>query len=452
MTSTNLHVCIAGIGAPNPFWLASGPPTNTEGQVRRAFEAGWGGAVWKTVTNEPIVNVSSRYGGLDFVGRKLAGLNNIELISDRSLDDNLREIARIKREFPDRALLVSAMTETRREAWHELIARIEQTGADGIELNFGCPHGMSERGQGSAVGQVPEYAGRVVEWVKEVARTPVFVKLTPNVTDIRAIAHAVQRNGADAVSLINTINSIIGVDLTTLAPRPDVAGLGTHGGYCGPAIKPIALHLVSQLATDPQFALPISGIGGIAHWQDAAEHMLLGATCVQVCTAVMHRGFGIVGRLIGGLREWMDKSGFHRPADFVGRSARRVVEWSELDLNYRVVAEIDASACIDCGLCLTACEDGCYQAIGVEPIPAGEFVSSGPAATAEGRRLRVLRGDESHVNVYRVDERRCTGCNMCALVCPVANCVTMRPVETGKTPMTWRDAQRRGEPRASASA
>ena len=226
---TDLSIEFCGVKAPNPFWLASGPPTNSEYQVRRAFDAGWGGAVWKTLADEPIVNVSSRYGAIDYDGRKIMGLNNIELITDRSLDVNLAEIRRVKRAYPDRALFVSLMVESKRHAWHDITKKTQDAGADGIELNFGCPHGMSERGMGSAVGQVPDYACMITEWVKEVATIPVMVKLTPNVSDVTSIGRAAVRGGADALSLINTINSIMGVDLDTLAPKPSVRGNGSHG-------------------------------------------------------------------------------------------------------------------------------------------------------------------------------------------------------------------------------
>ncbi|MGK2935405.1 MAG: NAD-dependent dihydropyrimidine dehydrogenase subunit PreA, partial [Gemmatimonadaceae bacterium] len=259
----DLSVNFAGIKSPNPFWLASGPPTNTYGQIARAFDVGWGGAVWKTV-GEPIINVFSRYGSIDLGIHRMIGFNNIELISDRPIEDNLREIAQAKRNYPNNAVIVSLMVESRREAWHDIVKRTEDTGADGIELNFGCPHGMSERGMGAAVGQVPEYTCDIVGWVKEVSRIPVIVKLTPNVTDITFIARAAVQGGADALSLINTINSIVGVDLNTFTPLPDVGGKSSHGGYCGPAVKPIALNLLSATASDPAVKIPISGIGGIS--------------------------------------------------------------------------------------------------------------------------------------------------------------------------------------------
>src|SRR5207237_1437496 len=240
-----------------------------------AFEAGWGGAVWQTL-GEPIVNVSCRYSSVDWNGSRMMGLNNIELITDRPLDVNLREIAAVKKRNPRHALIVSLMVESRREAWHEIVRRTEDAGADGLELNFGCPHGMNERGMGSAVGQVPEYTTMITEWVKEVARTPVLVKLTPNVSDIRTIGRAARRGGADGLSAINTLNSITGIDLDTLVPRPQVDGRSAHGGYCGPAVKPIALHMVQQLAGDPEIGIPVSGIGGVSGWHEAAEVRLMG--------------------------------------------------------------------------------------------------------------------------------------------------------------------------------
>src|SRR3984885_7306367 len=219
----DLCVKFAGVTSPNPFWLASGPPTNTAGQLMRAFDAGWGGAVWKTI-GEPLVNTTSRYGGIDLNGVKLMGFNNIELISDRPIEVNFREICEVKKRYPRNLVIASLMVESKRESWHEMVRRAEAAGADALELNFGCPHGMSERGMGSAVGQVPEYTEMITSWVKEAAKRPVIVKLTPNVTDITRIAVAAERGGADSVSLINTINSLMGVDLETFAPRPNVGG------------------------------------------------------------------------------------------------------------------------------------------------------------------------------------------------------------------------------------
>jgi dihydropyrimidine dehydrogenase (NAD+) subunit PreA len=441
----DLSIEFCGVKAPNPFWLASAPPTNSEYQVRRAFDAGWGGAVWKTISHEPIVNVSSRYGGIDYDGRKLMGLNNIELITDRTLATNLEEIARVKKAYPRQALFVSLMVESTRSAWHDITKRTQDVGADGLELNFGCPHGMSERGMGSAVGQVPDYTRMITEWVKEVATVPVMVKLSPNVTDVTSIGRAAVQGGADAISLINTVNSIMGVDLNTFAPKPEVRGLGSHGGYCGPAVKPIALNMVAAIAGDSQLGgVPISGIGGIQTWQDAVEFLLLGARSVQVCTAVMHYGFRIVEHLKSGLEGWMREKGFSRVDQFMGLSVPKIKTWGDLDLNYKVVAEIEESKCIHCGLCYIACEDGCHQSIKWDRVPTAQFVKTNGAAshTVRSGGHEVLAGSGGDiVNVFSIKQDTCVGCNMCSLVCPVEGCITMRAVETGKPPMTWNDYQ-----------
>ena len=236
-------------------------------------------------------------------------------------------MAEVKKRYPKNAVIASLMVASNREAWHEIVARAEDAGADGLELNFGCPHGMSERGMGSAVGQVPEYAEMITEWVKEKARTPVLVKLTPNISDIRVVARAAKRGGADGLSAINTINSITGIDLDTFVPRPNVDGKSSHGGYCGPAVKPIALNMVQQIMADPEAALPLSGIGGIGSWRDAAEFMLLGCGTVQVCTAAMHYGYRIVEDMAEGLDNWMREKGFKTIEDFRGLSVARVTEW-----------------------------------------------------------------------------------------------------------------------------
>ena len=299
-----------GIKSPNPFWLASAPPTDKEYNVRRAFDAGWGGVVWKTLGMEgpPIVNVNGpRYGVVYGPDRKVIGINNIELITDRPLEINLEEIKRVKRDYPDRAVVVSLMVPCEEQCWTDIVAKVEDTGADGIELNFGCPHGMSERGMGSAVGQVPDYIKMVTEWCKAATKMPVIVKLTPNISDIRYPARAAHGGGADAVSLINTVSSITSVNLNEMSPEPTIDGKGSHGGYCGQGVKPIALNMVAEIGRDAETAgLPISGIGGITTWRDAAEFISLGAGNVQVCTAAMVYGFKIISEMTAGLSDWMD--------------------------------------------------------------------------------------------------------------------------------------------------
>ena len=331
----------AGIISPNPFWLASAPPANSGDQVKRAFDAGWGGAVWKTLGN-PIVNVSSRFGAIEYGGKRVMGFNNIELITDRPLETNFREIADVKKHYPKHAVIVSLMVETREE-WKEIIARSEDAGADGV-------------------------------------------------------------------SLINTIKSIVGVDIDTFVPRPVVGNLSTNGGYCGVAVKPIALHMVAALAREKEFGLPISGIGGIANWRDAVEFLLLGSSSVQVCTEVMLKGYRIVEDMIEGLNTWMDEKGFERLDQVIGKSIPHYSEWGDLDLNYETVAKIDAAKCIGCQLCMVACHDGAHQCIHPNP---------------DGTRIPV------------VDEAECVGCNLCQIVCPVQGCISMVPVQNGFAPATW---------------
>ncbi len=415
MTMADLRTNLAGITSPNPFWLASAPPTNSGYQVQRAFEAGWGGAVWKTL-GDPILNVSSRYAAVHFNGQRVAGFNNIELITDRPLEVNLKEIYETKKRFPNHAVVASLMVEPNQESWHEIVKKTEAAGVDGLELNFGCPHGMAERGMGSASGQVPELVEKQTFWAKEAAETPVIVKLTPNITDITATAEAAVRGGADAVSMINTINSLAGVDIDTWLPIPHVAGKGAHGGYCGPAVKPIALNMVSECARNSRINVPISGMGGVSNWQNAIEFMLMGASNVQICTAAMHHGFRIVEDLIDGLSSYLDERGIHSIQDIIGKSVPTFSDWGNLDLNYKVVARINNDVCINCNKCHIACEDTSHQCIDM-------------LNNAEGK---------SYLQVREAD---CVGCNLCSIVCPVDGAIDMIELKHEQPAMTWNERQ-----------
>ncbi len=407
---------LAGIKSPNPFWLASAPPTNSGYQVMKAFDAGWGGAVWKTL-GVPTINTSSRYAAVNYRSNRMVGFNNIELITDRPLADNLREIEEVKKYFPDHAVVASLMVESRAE-WHQIVKDAENAGADGLELNFGCPHGMCERGMGSAVGQEPDVLKTIVGWVKEVATKPVIVKLTPNISDITVPAVAAAEGHADAISLINTIQSLVGVDLNSFVPYPIVDGKSTNGGYCGPAVKPIALNMVKNCAQHNGVNIPISGIGGIENWRDAVEHMLLGASNVQVCTAAMHYGFGIVREMIPGLENYMREKGFQKLDDLIGKALPNVKTWENLNLKYNVKAHINADKCIGCQLCYTACDDGAHQAIALP--------------TNDSRIPEII-------------EDNCVGCNLCSLVCPVEECITMVRKDDGQQHETWKEYMANGK-------
>ncbi len=398
----DLFTDMAGIRSPNPFWLASCPISNTGEMVMRSFDAGWGGAVWKTI-GEPIRNVTARLGTFEHGGQRLVGINNVELISDRPTDVNIAEIREVKKRYPNNAVVISLMVEAKREAWHDIIAKCNDTGADGYELNFGCPHGMSERGMGAAIGQVPEYVQMITEWVMEKAELPVLVKLTPNITDIRRPARAARAAKADGVALINTISSLIGVNLDTWAPIPDVRGKGSHGGYAGPAVKPIALNMLSQVAADPEVGLPVSGIGGIETWRDAVDFLLLGATTVQVGTSVMHYGFRLIDDLVDGLSTYLRSKGLHSPSELVGKALPTITDWGHLDQEFRLLAHIDEATCVRCNLCYAACNDGAHQAI----------------------RLERANGSSK----LRVDADYCVGCRLCEYVCPVDGCITMEELE-----------------------
>ena len=396
-----------GIKSPNPFWLASAPPTDKAYNVNRAFEAGWGGVVWKTLGEDPpIVNVNGpRYSALHSNERRVIGFNNIELITDRPLGVNLDEIRQIKKDWPDRALVVSIMLPMEEKTWAKYVPMIEDTGADGFELNFGCPHGMSERGMGAAVGQVPEYLQMATEWCKKSASIPVIVKLTPNVTNILPPASAAIDGGADAVSLINTLNSIMRVNYDTLTMYPTTDGMGSHGGYCGQAVKPIALHMVAEISRHKDTAdIPISGIGGISDWRDAVDFLALGASNVQICTAAMVYGFKIIDDLTDGLSNFLDDKGMSSVNELVGKAVPSVTDWQYLNLNYVEKAVIDQDLCIKCGRCHIVCEDASHQAI---------------TSQVDGQRY------------FEVIDEECIGCNLCVSVCPVDSCITMQRVTDG---------------------
>jgi dihydropyrimidine dehydrogenase (NAD+) subunit PreA len=288
---------------------------------------------------------------------------------------------------------------------------------------------------GAAVGQVPEYCEQITRWVMDVAKIPVIVKLTPNISDIVMPARAAVAAGANALSLINTLNSIVGVDLDTLEITPNIGGKGGHGGYAGPAVKPIALNMLAALGKDSVVTaskLPISGMGGISTWRDAAEFLLLGASSLQVCTAVMHFGFRIVEDLCDGLANWMDEKGYSTVSDLVGRSLHRVSDFSNFDLSFRAVARIDHEKCIRCNLCYVACNDTAHQCI--------DLIGNNGQVMQPHSYAVESNGKEDAVNLrptVKVRELDCVGCRLCYNICPVEDCIHMVEESSGRPPVTW---------------
>ena len=384
----NLSTTFCGVHLPNPFLLSSAPPTAYGSMIKRAFAAGWGGAVIKTMKpdNMDIQDVTPRFAVLKSRSGEIIGFENIELITKRPVAVWLEEIREIKQEYPDRMLIASIMSMVVKEGWQDLAKQVEAAGADAIELNFSCPHGMPERGVGAAIGQSPEVSAMITEWVKEAVSLPVMVKLTPNVTSVAIVAKAVYEAGADALAAINTIQCLMGVDLETHMPQPSVDGLSTFGGYSGLAVKPVGLRVVAQLRQS--VPLPISGIGGIGSWEHAAEYMLLGAGTVQVCTEVMLRGYGIIDGMVAGLQSYLARQGFRSVDDLVGLSIKKLAEHGALTREARLAAAVDPAKCVVCGLCARVCDDAGYEAIRLE-------------------NQKIV-----------VDPAKCDGCSLCTIVCP----------------------------------
>lgn len=379
----SLHVNFCNLKLKNPFLLASAPPTRNAEMIMCAFDAGWAGAVTKTIGPEPTKSLRPRLATLKD-GKRNIGLANIELISDMSARQWCDEIRRIKKGFPDNVVIASIMASMNLTEWQDIARTLQDGGADALELNVSCPHGMPEKAMGAAVGQNPDLVARVTEAVKKVARIPVIVKLTPNITDIRLPARRAFEAGADGLAAINTVEGLIGIDIENLTPLPDVAGHSAYGGVSGKAIKPIALRCVSQIFLET--FLPVSGMGGVFTWQDCAEFILAGATTIQICTAVMFNGFGIVEKMKKGLASYMMRKGFSTVAEMVGVVSKKLRPFSQLtSAEFALTVTRD---CSGCGVCVTACRDGAFQAISLK------------------RKKAVI------------DLERCDRCMLCYNLCP----------------------------------
>jgi dihydropyrimidine dehydrogenase (NAD+) subunit PreA len=381
----------------NPFLLASAPPTASGAGIRRAFRAGWGGAVVKTIHADgmEIRDVSPRFAAWKGQGGELRGFENIELLSKKSVSYWETGIAAIKTEYPDHLLVASIMGDTGDASWQDLATRVQDAGCDAIELNVSCPHGMPEAGVGAAIGQNPSMVEHVTKSVVAVADVPVYVKMTPNITDITLPARAAMRGGAGGISAINSIQCLYGIDIETLEPYPSVDGMSTHGGYSGPAIKPVGLDKVAAIAGS--VPLPIMGIGGISCWQDAVEYMLFGASAVQVCTAVMWNGYGIIRGMNQGLLEYLARKGYSSPDEIRGKGLVKLTSHQSLDRSARIRPVFSRpDQCDHCGRCVVACRDGGYNAI------------------------RLVRKKPV------IDPAACDGCGLCILVCPAGALAAQR--------------------------
>ena len=378
-----------GVKFKNPFILASAPPTATGDMVRRAFEAGWGGAVIKTLIQEPVQNLPNRFAVVRH-GNRITGFENLELLSEQKPDQWYKDITTIKADFPLCPIIGSIMGAANSpDEWLSLARGCQDAGADLLELNFSCPHGYPERGRGAAIGQNPDYATQITRWLTSCKDIfiPIIPKLTAAVANIQHIAEELALVGAHGFCAINTIPSFFGFDLKTLRPKPDISGMTSYGGYSGPGIKPIALRAVSEICQSP--GLPVMASGGITNGFDAAEFMLLGAPVVQVGTEVMLRGFGLIDRMQRDMREFMAWHDFASTADFIGRCRNTAASYGSLSGDSDCRPLLCAHNCTHCGTCFTACRDGGYQAINWDG------------------------------GLPEIDTAVCTGCSLCSQVCPV---------------------------------
>lgn len=385
---SDLGISFCGLNLSNPFVLAAGPPTRNAVMILNAFEHGWAGAVTKTICLSPTKSPRPRL----HIINKNTSLINIELISSETIHQWLKWLTTIKKTAPRNIIIASIMASTKTKDWQKLATMVADAGADALELNISCPHGMPEKAMGSLIGQDPKLSAIVTRAVKKVVSIPLIVKLTPNVTDIKVIAKACAENGADGLSGINTVRSLAGVNIDNFSPLPTVKQRGTFGGYAGSGIKPIALRCIAEIYQATK--LPISAGGGILNWEDAVEFLLVGARTLQLCTAVMFSGYTIINSLKKGLRNYLLKHNFSRVEQIVALSQKKLVKHSSLK-SQKITAVINQNKCLlnlsshsHCHKCYIICRDSGFQAI--------EF---------NNRKYRVLK-------------ELCDGCGLCIYICP----------------------------------
>ncbi|MEG1755043.1 MAG: NAD-dependent dihydropyrimidine dehydrogenase subunit PreA [Clostridia bacterium] len=393
-TRQDLSIDFCGKHFVNPFTVAASPPSDTRARVERAFEAGWGGAVFKTtsVESEIVDLVYPMMGGLSYKDKRHAAFYNIDLISERHIDEICTDIRYLKAKFPEHRVIGSIMASTRAQ-WEELVSKLEKAGVDMIECSMSCPQG---EGDGTIPVNDPTLTREVTGWIKSALTkdTPIIVKLAPIVTDLSAIGHAAKEGGADALCAIDTVRGFSGINLDTLEPRLSVRGKSTFCGMSGPAIKPIAMACIAEIAQN--VGLPVAGVGGLSTWQDAAEFLLLGASNLQVCTAIIRYGYEMVEDLQAGLSNYMEEKDFKSLQNMVGQSLNTFAEHENLDREVKVVSSINSSTCIRDNACYIACRDGGYNAI--------SLTENGPV----------------------IDETKCRGCGVCQSVCPVGGCMVLK--------------------------
>ncbi len=401
----NLKVNFCGVEFENPFMLSSSPVSNHAEMCARAFDAGWGGIVYKTLNNDPsfkVIMPSPRLNPLNYNADRMIGVQNTEQISDRSLKNNMKDMAKLKKDYPKK-IIVSSLMGFDDKDWEILAKSSEDAGADLLELNFSCPQMATEKG-GHKIGQDFGLVEHYTSVVKKASRLPVLAKMTPNITDMIPVALAAKNGGADAIATINTIRAISDVDIDSFMPLPNIHGHSGISGFSGAACKPIALRFISELYNSQELSLPISGIGGIETWRDALQFLLLGSTTLQVTTAVMKYGYRIVEDMIEGLSDFMLDRDIASLDEIIGASAKKLVDPTKFNTQYQVVSMIDENKCIGCGRCYISCQDAANQAI--------EF-------DLEKRKARV-------------NEKRCVGCTLCKHICPVWDCVSTKEVDTSK--------------------
>ncbi len=380
-----LETSVLGIKFENPFLLASAPPTASVECIDKAFEMGWGGAVLKTITpdNLEMIEASPRYATIKEKGKVIC-LQNIELLSHETVQYWVDGIKYLKEKRPSKVIIASIMAPVEREEWQSLVRVLNDTPIDAYELNFSCPHGMPERNIGMAIGTSAEISILITSWVKAVATKPVFVKLTPNVTNITWIANAVERAGVDGLAAINTVQSFMGINLDTLDPVLNIDGLSTYGGLSGEAVKPIGFKCVAQLRQNSD--LPILGMGGISNWEDAAQYIALGADAVQICTEVMINGYGIINGLKYGILNYLETKGFNNISELKNIAIPKITSHEKLNKESQLYPSVDREKCVSCGKCVKICSESEHQALCIDN------------------------------EILNIDPVKCEGCSLCSHV------------------------------------